>query len=97
MTEIPNSEFIIEADLIILALGFLGTVKNNLLDELQIATDKRSNVNADVNFMTNLDGIFTAGDMRMGQSLVVTAINEGRNVAESVNQYLLTEKLQDVI
>jgi len=88
MTEIPNSEFTIEADLVILALGFLGTVKNNLLDELQIATDQRSNVIADEKFMTNLDGIFTAGDMRRGQSLVVTAINEGRDVAESVDQYL---------
>jgi glutamate synthase (NADPH/NADH) small chain len=88
MTEIPNSEFEIEADLIILALGFLGTVKNHLLDELQIATDQRSNVKADENYMTNLDGIFTAGDMRSGQSLVVKAINEGRNVAESVNVYL---------
>ncbi len=90
MTEIPNSEFMIEADLVILALGFLGTVKNNLLDELQIVIDQRSNVIGDKNYMTNLDGIFTAGDMRRGQSLVVTAINEGRNVAESVNQYLVT-------
>ncbi len=89
MTEIPNSEFLIEADLVILALGFLGTVKNNLIDELQIATDKRSNVIANDKYMTNIDGIFTAGDMRRGQSLVVTAINEGRNVADSVNQYLV--------
>lgn len=88
MTEIPNSKFEIEADLVILALGFLGTVKNNLLDELKIATDQRSNVIADKNYMTNLDGIFTAGDMHRGQSLVVWAINEGREVAESVDNYL---------
>jgi len=94
MTEIPNSEFIIEADLVILALGFLGTVKNNLLEELQIATDQRSNVLGNENYMTNLDGIFTAGDMHRGQSLVVTAINEGRNVAESVDKYLKMQELK---
>ena len=88
MTEIPNSEFEIEADLVILALGFLGTVKNNLLNELQIAVNQRSNVTADENYMTNIKGIFTAGDMRSGQSLVVRAINEGRNVASSVDEYL---------
>ncbi len=88
MAEIPNSEFEIEADLVILALGFLGTVKNNLLDELQIAVNQRSNVTADENYMTNIKGIFTAGDMRSGQSLVVRAINEGRNVASSVDEYL---------
>ncbi|MCF6269814.1 MAG: glutamate synthase subunit beta [Melioribacteraceae bacterium] len=91
MTEIPNSEFEIEADLVILALGFLGTVKNNLLDELKIATDQRSNVIGDKGYMTNLNGIFTAGDMRVGQSLVVRAINEGRNVAESIDEYLMKE------
>ena len=88
MSEIPNSEFEIEADLVILALGFLGPKQNNLLKELKISTDQRSNVLADTKYMTNVDGIFTAGDMHIGQSLVVRAINEGRNVAESVDKYL---------
>ncbi len=88
MTEIPNSEFEIEADLVILALGFLGPQQNNLLGELKISTDQRSNVIADNKYMTSVNGIFTAGDMHVGQSLVVRAINEGRNVAESVNTYL---------
>ncbi len=88
MSEIPNSEIEVGADLVILAMGYLGVVRNNLLDELQIAMDKKNNVNADNNYMTNLDGIFTAGDMRSGQSIVVRAINEGRTVAESVDKYL---------
>jgi glutamate synthase (NADPH/NADH) small chain len=88
MNEIPNSEFEIEADLVILALGFLGPLQNNLLKEIKISTDQRSNVVADNKYMTNVDGIFTAGDMHSGQSLVVRAISEGRNAAESVDRYL---------
>lgn len=86
--EIPNSEFEIEADLVILALGFLGTQQNDLLSELNIATNQRSNVLSDKNYMTNVVGIFTAGDMHTGQSLVVRAINEGRNVAKNIDEYL---------
>ena len=74
--------------MVILALGFLGTVKSNLLNELKISTDQRKNVVVDENYMTNINGIFTAGDMRSGQSLVVNAIKDGRRVAESVNDYL---------
>ncbi len=88
MNEILNSEFEIEADLVILALGFLGPQQNGLLSELNITTDQRSNVLSDKDYMTNVAGIFTAGDMHTGQSLVVRAINEGRNVAESVDKYL---------
>lgn len=88
MSEITDSEFEIEADLVILALGFLGPQQNNLISELKIATDQRSNVLANNNFMTNVDGIFTAGDMRRGQSLVVHAINEGRIAADNVMTYL---------
>jgi len=88
MSEIPNSEFEIEADLVILALGFLGPQQNNLLNEIKITTDQRSNVVADNKYMTCVDGIFVAGDMHSGQSLVVRAINEGRNAAESVDEFL---------
>ena len=92
MTEIPNSEFEIEADLVILALGFLGPVQNNLIKEMQIATDERSNVIGDNKYMTNVEGIFTAGDIHTGQSLVVRAINEGRKAAESIDEYLNSER-----
>ena len=88
MLEIPDSEFEVEADLVLLAMGFTGPVKNYLIDELDIKLDDRSNIETDENYMTNIDGIFAAGDMRRGQSLVVWAINEGRAVAESINEYL---------
>ena len=88
MVEIPDSEFEVEADLVLLAMGFEGTSKNNLLTELNIKTNDRNNVETDDKYMTNIDGIFASGDMRRGQSLVVWAINEGRTVAENVNEYL---------
>jgi glutamate synthase (NADPH/NADH) small chain len=89
MKEIPGSEFEIEADLVLLALGFLGPVKNGMLQELGVELDVRGNVKADANKMTSVPGVFTAGDMTRGQSLVVWAIQEGRAAAEGVNKYLL--------
>lgn len=88
MNEIPGSEFELEADLVLLAMGFTGPVKNNLLNELDIELDERSNVKTDSNRMTNIPGIFAAGDMRRGQSLVVWAINEGRQTANNVHKYI---------
>lgn len=88
MNEIPNSEFEINADLVLLAMGFLGSNKNNLLEELNIKLDQRSNVSTNSDYMTNIDGVFAAGDMRRGQSLVVWAISEGRKAAQSVDSYL---------
>ncbi|MBU0475771.1 MAG: glutamate synthase subunit beta [Bacteroidetes bacterium] len=88
MVEIPDSEFEVEADLVLLAMGFTGPVKNNLIHEMDIKLNDRNNIATDNNFMTNIDGIFAAGDMRRGQSLVVWAINEGRAVAASVDDYL---------
>lgn len=88
MNEIPGSEFELEADLVLLAMGFTGPVKNNLLNELDIELDERSNVKTDLNRMTNIPGIFAAGDMRRGQSLVVWAINEGRQTANNVHKYI---------
>lgn len=88
MKEIPGSEFELEADLVLLAMGFTGPVKNKLLNELDIELDGRSNVSTDENKMTNIPGIFAAGDMRRGQSLVVWAINEGRSTAKKVHEYL---------
>jgi glutamate synthase (NADPH/NADH) small chain len=90
MDEVPGSEFVIETDLVFLAMGFLGPVKNGMLLELGVVFDERGNVKADHNKMTNVPGVFTAGDMTRGQSLVVWAIHEGRAAARGVHQYLTT-------
>ena len=96
MKEVPGSEFEVKADLVLLALGFTGPVKKGMLNELGVEIDARGNVKADANKMTSLDGVFTAGDMTRGQSLVVWAIYEGRVAAEGVNKYLLTKKFAQV-
>jgi len=88
MKEIPGSEFEIEVDLVFLALGFLGPVKSGMIEDLGLALDPRGNVKTDDNRMTNVPGVFSAGDMRRGQSLVVWAIHEGRKAAEAVDRYL---------
>lgn len=90
MKEIPGSEFVVEADLVLLALGFLGPVKNGLLQEAGVALDERGNVKTDSHRMTSLPGVFAAGDMRRGQSLVVWAIHEGRTAAQGVERYLVS-------
>ena len=90
MKEIPGSEFEIEADLVLLALGFLGPIKNGMIEELGVALDERGNVQTNGNRMTSVAGVFAAGDMRRGQSLVVWAINEGRMAAEGVHRYLVS-------
>jgi len=88
MKEVPGSEFEVECDLVFLALGFLGPVKGGLIEKLGVELDPRGNVKADAHKMTSVSGVFTAGDMTRGQSLVVWAINEGRTAAEGVHQYL---------
>jgi glutamate synthase (NADPH) small chain len=86
---IPGQEFTLEADLVLLAMGFLGPVKYGLLDSLAVKLDARGNVQSGENYMTSIPGIFTAGDMRRGQSLVVWAIAEGRSAARGIDQYLM--------
>jgi len=81
-------EFTLDVELVLLAMGFLGPVKNGLLGELGVTLDKRGNVQAGENYMTSVPGIFAAGDMRRGQSLVVWAITEGRQAAQAIDQYL---------
>jgi len=90
MKEIPRSEFEVEVDLVLLALGFLGPVKKGMIEELGVVLDERGNVKTDNHRMTSIAGVFAAGDMRRGQSLVVWAIQEGRVTAEGVNRYLMT-------
>jgi glutamate synthase (NADPH) small chain len=90
MQEIPGSEFAIKADLVLLAMGFLGPVGSGLLAELGVEKDARSNVRADTEkYQTSVPKVFAAGDMRRGQSLVVWAIREGRQCARAVDEYLL--------
>ncbi|MFT5169661.1 MAG: glutamate synthase (NADPH/NADH) small chain [Candidatus Omnitrophota bacterium] len=88
MKEIEGSEYELDVDVVFLAMGFLGPVKTGLVEELGLELTDRGNVKADVNKMTNVAGVFTAGDMTRGQSLVVWAINEGRMAAKGVSQYL---------
>ncbi len=89
MKVIQDSEFEIKADLVLLAMGFTGPVKNGMLSELEFEFDERGNLKTCENYMTNIEGIFSAGDMRRGQSLVVWAIKEGRQAADQVNNFLL--------
>jgi glutamate synthase (NADPH/NADH) small chain len=85
---IAGSEHVFEADLVLLAMGFTGPVKNGLLEQLNVELDARGNVKADENFMSSVPGVFAAGDVRRGQSLVVWAMAEGRKAAEGINNYL---------
>jgi glutamate synthase (NADPH/NADH) small chain len=88
---LPGSEFTLDADLVLLAMGFLGPVRNGMIEQLSLALDNRGNV-ATTNYMSSVDGIFAAGDMRRGQSLVVWAISEGRKAAAAVNEYLAAKE-----
>jgi len=88
---IPGTEFTLEADLVLIAMGFLGPVRNGMLDALGLKIDARGNVECDANHMTSVPGVFAAGDMRRGQSLVVWAIAEGRKAARGIDNYLMGE------
>ncbi|HEY7901837.1 MAG TPA: glutamate synthase subunit beta [Casimicrobiaceae bacterium] len=89
MSEIAGSEFAIKADLVLFAMGFTGP-RAGVLDAFGVARDARSNARADTDgYRTNVDGVFAAGDMRRGQSLVVWAIREGRQCARAVDAYLM--------
>lgn len=90
LTEVPGSEFVIKADLILLAMGFLGPKKAGLLDQAGVKLTDRGNVEADTeNYRTSEDMVFSCGDMRRGQSLVVWAIREGRQCARAVDEALM--------
>ncbi len=89
---IAGTERVIEADLVLLAMGFTGPVRDGLIEQLGVALDGRGNVATDERRMTSVEGVFAAGDMRRGQSLVVWAIAEGRAAATGVNAYLGTAK-----
>ncbi len=87
---VPGSEFEIEADLVLLAMGFVHPVHEGLLQQLDVALDNRGNVSADTSgYVTSVPKVFAAGDMRRGQSLVVWAIREGRQCAHAVDKFLM--------
>ncbi len=88
MKEISGSEFTIDADLVILAVGFLHPRHKGLLDKLKVDFDQRGNVRTKANYMTSKKGVFAAGDLRRGQSLIVWAISEGRRAAYFIDEYL---------
>ena len=93
MVEVPGTEFVLEADLVLLAMGFLGPVQQGLIDELGVAKDARGNVKAGTDgagcYAASNPKVFAAGDMRRGQSLVVWAIREGRQCARAVDEFLM--------
>jgi glutamate synthase (NADPH/NADH) small chain len=88
---IPGTDFTLEADLVLIAMGFFGPVRNGMIEALGVKLDARGNVEADSNHLTSVPGVFAAGDMRRGQSLVVWAISEGRRAARGVDKYLMGE------
>jgi glutamate synthase (NADPH/NADH) small chain len=97
MREVAGSEFEINADLVILAVGFLHPEHTGLLDDLKVKFDQRGNISTQENYMTSVEKIFSAGDMRRGQSLVVWAIAEGRRCAYFMDKYLMQESNLPII
>lgn len=91
MKEVPGSEFELHVDLVVLAMGFLQPQHEGLLTDLAVDFDGRGNVIVNDDYMTKIKGVFAAGDMKKGQSLVVWAINEGRLVAKNIDKYLMGE------
>jgi glutamate synthase (NADPH/NADH) small chain len=85
---VPGTEKELPCDLVLLAMGFVGPEKGGLLDGLGVEYDPRGNVARDGSFMTSVPGVFVAGDMGRGQSLIVWAIAEGRSAAAGVDRYL---------
>ena len=90
MQEIPGSVFTLRADLMLLAMGFLGPRRPGMIEQSGVELDARGNVRANtVDYRTSIPGLFAAGDMRRGQSLVVWAIREGRQCARAIDEFLM--------
>ena len=88
--KVKDSTQEITCDLVLLAMGFVGPEKVGMLEQIGVQLDNRGNVVADKNtWMTNIEGVFSAGDMRRGQSLIVWAIAEGRSAAAGIDKYLM--------
>lgn len=89
MRELPGTEFAIGADLVILALGFVSAERHGLLEQLGVLLDQRGNPATDPHDMTSVSGVFAAGDIRRGQSLIAWAVSEGRTAAHHIDRYLM--------
>ena len=85
LTPVPGSEFVLEADLALIAIGFKDPEHEGLVAELGLDLDRRGNIRTEQTYRTSVDGVFACGDARIGQSLIVTAISEGRKCARIVN------------
>ena len=91
MTEVAGSDFVVETELVLLAMGFLHPEHDGMLTQLGVELDGRGNVKVDANRMSSVPGVFAAGDAARGQSLVVWAIAEGRETAREIDLYLMGE------
>ena len=89
MAEVPGTEQIIPAQLVLLAMGFVGPERKGMLEQFGVELDTMGNVRADAARRTSVDKVFTAGDMARGQSLIVWAIAEGRHAAHSIDKHLM--------
>lgn len=89
MREVPDSDFVVETDLVLLAMGFLHPEHDGMLEQLGVELDARGNIKVDRNKMTSISGVFAAGDAARGQSLVVWAIAEGREAARGIDLHLM--------
>jgi glutamate synthase (NADPH/NADH) small chain len=89
MTEVPDSEFEVDVDLVLLAMGFLHPEHGAMVEQLGVELDGRGNITTDANKMTSVPGVFAGGDAARGQSLVVWAIAEGRDLARGVDLTLM--------
>ena len=86
---LPGTEFAIDTELVLVAMGFLGPVRQGAVEQLGLKLDGRGNVATDASYMSSVPGVFAAGDMRRGQSLVVWAISEGRRAARAIDLFLM--------
>lgn len=93
MKEIPGSEFEQEVDLVLLAMGFVSPEHKGIVNDLGVELDARGNIKVDENKMTSMEGVFSAGDMELGQSLIVRAIASGRSAARGIDKHLMGETL----
>ena len=89
--DIPGTEEILPCDLVLLAMGFIGPEKPGMIEQLGVELTDRGNVACNSDWMTSIPGVFTAGDMHRGQSLIVWAIAEGRSAARGIDKYLMGE------
>jgi glutamate synthase (NADPH/NADH) small chain len=90
--QLPGTAFELEADLVLLAMGFVGPVKSRLIGDLSVELDRRGNIATDEAHRTGIPGVFAAGDAHRGASLIVWAIREGRDAADSIDRWLRVEE-----